>query len=89
MPQRLHVDKLLHLITFAYLGYLAARSIGWWGLAVAVVFGILNEILQFAAPERDVAVWDFIANEAGVALGFVVGFLRRRYLRRSRALSTG
>jgi VanZ family protein len=84
MPHKISVDKFFHVITFAYLGYLAARSLGWWGLAVAVVFGILNEIQQFVAPGREVVVWDFVANEIGVIAGFIIGFLRRR-----RALSTG
>jgi VanZ family protein len=82
--QQFPVDKILHAAVFAYLGYLAARGLGWWGLAIAAVFGILNEVIQFAAPGRDVGMWDFVANEAGILVGFIAGFLRRR-----RALSTG
>lgn len=83
-PQGFPVDKLLHALAFGYLGYLSARSFGWWGLLIALVFGAASEFLQFLAPQRDVAVLDLAANEAGIVAGFLIGFLRRR-----RALQTG
>ena len=51
---------------------------------IAIVFGAASEFLQFLAPQRDVAVLDLVANEAGIVAGFLIGFLRRR-----RALQTG
>lgn len=75
---RFPVDKLLHAVAFMYLGYLAARSLGWWGLLVVVAFGAAHEFVQFIAPYREVAFLDIIANEAGAVAGFFAGFLRRR-----------
>ena len=83
-PQRFPVDKLLHALAFGYLGYLSARSFGWWGLLVSILFGAASEFLQFLAPQRDVAVLDLAANEVGIVAGFLIDFLRRR-----RALQTG
>jgi hypothetical protein len=83
-PQKFQVDKVLHALAFGYLGYLSARSLGWWGLLITLVFGAANELLQFAAPERNVTFLDFAANEAGIIAGFFIGYLRRR-----RAISAG
>jgi len=82
--QGFHPDKLMHLAAFGYLGYLAGRSFGLWALFAAVGFGFINELQQLISPGREVAVWDFLANEIGVVAGFAVGFVRRR-----RALRTG
>lgn len=84
LPQKFPLDKVLHAVAFGYLGYLSARSLGWWGLFVALVFGAASEFLQFLAPQRDVAVLDLAANEAGIVAGFFIGFVRRR-----RALQAG
>jgi len=79
MPARkFPADKILHALTFGYLGYLAARALGWWGLLVVLVFGAINELQQFFVPGRHVAVLDLLANEAGIVAGFFIGFIRRR-----------
>jgi len=82
--QRFQIDKILHILAFGYMGYLAAVTFGWWGGIIALLFGALNEVQQFIAPGREVAWFDFLANEAGVIAGFLIGFLRRR-----REVSTG
>lgn len=82
--QKFPIDKIMHALAFAYLGYLSARSLGWWGLVITLVFGGANELLQLVAPGRQVAVLDFAANEIGIIAGFFIGYARRR-----RALSTG
>ncbi|MBD3286037.1 hypothetical protein GF338_06835 [candidate division WOR-3 bacterium] len=79
MPaQRFQPDKILHLLAFAYLGYLSSRTLGWWGLVAAVGFGAINEMQQLLVPGRQVAWLDLAANEAGALLGFFIGYLRRR-----------
>lgn len=84
MPaQRFQADKILHLIAFAYLGYLAARSLGWWGLVLVIGFAALNEFQQIFAVGREISWIDFAANQIGALLGFTIGYLRRR-----RALQT-
>jgi glycopeptide antibiotics resistance protein len=84
VPQRFPLDKVLHFIAFGYLGYLSARSLGWWGLLITLVFGAVNELLQLVASQRNVTFLDFAANEAGVIAGFFIGYIRSR-----RAISTG
>ena len=82
--QKFPMDKVLHFFAFGYLGYLAARSLGWWGLLIVLAFGVANEFLQYLAPKREVAFLDLASNEAGVVIGFFIGYWRRR-----RALRAG
>ncbi len=82
--QEFPIDKIMHACAFAYLGYLSARALGWWGLLITVAFGAVNELLQYVSPGRHVGFVDFAANEIGVLIGFFLGYIRRR-----RALSAG
>jgi len=72
------MDKVLHFFAFSYLGYLTARSLGWWGLLGIAAFGVGNEFLQYLSPGRQVAFLDLASNELGIIAGFFIGYLRRR-----------
>lgn len=76
--QRFNFDKIFHLMAFAYLGYLAGSSFKWWIIIPLLVFGLINELQQYFSPGRQVAVWDLLANEAGIIIGFIISYFRRR-----------
>ena len=74
-------DKLLHLLAYAALGYLACRAfatlrclrgpVGIFvaGYIFAVLFGISDEWHQSFVPERMADGWDLLADAAGAFLG--------------------
>lgn len=70
-------DKLVHASLFALLGGLAARS--WlqpgqrWRVAVALLLlGALTEALQSVIPGRSASLGDWLADAAGLALGWML-----------------
>ena len=101
----LSFDKFLHFIAFAALsvacGLWFSRE-SWLGLpwrnfiiclAVASVYGALDEFHQYFVPGRASSVWDWVADILGGAAGAVAIFLAARFwegrMRRRRSLNTG
>jgi VanZ family protein len=76
-------DKLAHLIEYGLLGvllyYVAGSRMGrtrWitWMLLIALggSIGALDEVYQSFIPGRDMSVYDWYADVAGVTLGLLV-----------------
>ena len=74
-------DKVLHMAEYALLGILSYRALrhasGRWAanyavalaIAVAVLYGITDEVHQAFVPEREADPWDLVADAAGAGLG--------------------
>lgn len=82
-------DKLHHAVAYGLLAFLLARclqqwrgpgeSIGWTVWILAMLFGLLVEILQWAMDIGRAAEWfDVVANGVGVTL--VCALLRHRWV---------
>lgn len=71
----LHLDKLIHGVEFAVLGWLACKALagrrGAWLLAAlaAALFGLTDEWHQSFVPGRDASVGDAIADAVGSVIG--------------------
>lgn len=73
-------DKVLHLAEYGLLGILSYRALrhasGHWAanyavalaIAVAVLYGITDEVHQAFVPEREADLWDLLADAAGAGL---------------------
>jgi len=72
-----HLDKWVHLLTFAFLAVWFAgqyRRRSYWRIAAGLVgFGILIEICQRMVGYRSAELFDIGADVAGVVLGLVIG----------------
>ncbi|MEZ5543265.1 MAG: VanZ family protein [Pseudomonadota bacterium] len=88
-----HVDKLLHLIAYGVLGFLAMGACSpaacrqhsgyyWLIVALAGLYGVLDEYHQSFVPGRDTDPYDALADVCGGLLGAGLMFL---LLRRSAA----
>lgn len=81
LPQ---ADKLVHLGLYAVLGGALAWGRGrsgaafphWLLVGAGIAYGATDELHQLLVPGRDASVFDFVADGAGVILGY---FLLRRY----------
>jgi VanZ family protein len=73
-------DKVLHLVEYAGLGFLAARALALltglstlravlWGAGLAAAFGVTDEIHQSFVPGRFPSVSDAVADAFGSLLG--------------------
>lgn len=79
-------DKVLHAGAYAVLGGLltAATSNPVLGVALAIAYGVSDEIHQSFVPGRDASVGDLVADAVGAALGAgLVVYLVRRSRARS------
>lgn len=74
------VDKLLHVLEYAAMGFLTARGImlTWdlpraWGVAagagLAGLLGAIDEFHQYFVPGRDASLYDGLADVVGAILG--------------------
>ena len=84
-PAFLGIDKLVHFLVFAVLGALAALAWRRLGpaIAIAIVWGILDELHQRYTPNRDSSVYDAIADALGAACGAALAlWLAERRIRR-------
>lgn len=71
------VDKVIHFIEYAVLGFLTAYSLKnsgvrryiLFGWALASIYGITDEIHQFFVPMREASVFDVFANSLGSFVG--------------------
>jgi len=79
-----HQDKLIHLICYAVLSYLALTAIGkssiirlyFWSILFAILYGIGIEIAQaLLNTGRYFDYFDIIANIIGSLLGSLVFYL--------------
>ena len=79
-----HLDKVVHLVLYAGLGWLAARAVGTRNpralalvvLAIAVFAGVDEWHQQFFA--RDPSIADWIADVLGASAGTLVALRVRR-----------
>lgn len=78
-----HQDKLVHFVQYFILAFLTffalvrgtRRERGWQlhaTIAAVIAYGVLLEVLQAVVPERDMSVYDVIANVAGAVVGAYV-----------------
>jgi VanZ family protein len=76
-------DKILHFIEYSILGV----GLRYWSGGMKPLppiggagFAALDEFHQRYVPGRDASLWDWAADLAGVAIGFVVSglFMRKR-----------
>lgn len=75
-----HADKVVHMILFGVLAWLVypfMRIIGWnellaacVSLAIASVYGIIDEWHQSYVPNRQMDLYDWIADTLGAATVF-------------------
>ncbi|MBD3299598.1 MAG: hypothetical protein GF341_13155, partial [candidate division Zixibacteria bacterium] len=84
------LDKILHLIQYAVLGFLAARGWGpqrrsrtsawlaWLPAAVLLVFAAADEYHQKWIPGRYAEVGDWVSDVFGIAIGYFLGIVLNR-----------
>jgi VanZ family protein len=80
-PSIQHLDKFVHAVEFAILGYLLFRAVihtpSFWlqrhallvAIVVAVFFGLSDEIHQFFVPLRRLDMFDLAFDSLGAILG--------------------
>ena len=85
-PAFFGIDKGVHFIVFGVLAALAALAWRRFGpaIAVAIVWGILDELHQRYTPNRDSSVYDALADALGAACGaaLTLWLVERRTRRR-------
>jgi VanZ family protein len=86
------VDKLLHFLQYAILGYLVSRGWGpgraacnqrlrnWLPALILVLFAAADEFHQHWIPGRYVEFWDWGADAAGVLVSYVLAIWTNRRL---------
>ena len=74
-------DKLLHMLMFGILGFLAAfserKKAVMWAVLLIVTVAALSEGLQRFAPGRDPDMWDFVSDVTGGILVLCTGRIFR------------
>lgn len=87
------IDKLLHFLQYAVLGYLVARGWGpgrtvgnrptgsWLPAAILVLFAAVDEFHQHWIPGRSVEFWDWVADAAGVVVSYALAVRINRRIR--------
>ncbi|MFC1479336.1 VanZ family protein [Planctomycetota bacterium] len=74
-------DKLLHMLMFGVLGFLAALSIRKyavvWAVLIIVATAGLTEGFQRFVPGREADIWDFVSDVAGGILILCAGRIVR------------
>ncbi len=75
------IDKLLHIIEYFILAFLAINAIKIpsttviiWIIFIGIAYGGLNEIWQGLIAARFASVYDAIANGIGMILGTIVSY---------------
>ena len=80
----LHLDKLLHLVAYAVLGFLFARAYGatrlrgnvvliiFLAIVSASLYGVLDELHQYYVPQRRADALDVGADILGSIIGVYV-----------------
>jgi len=87
------IDKLLHFVQYAVLGYLVSRGWGpgrpagnrrigsWLPAVILLAFAALDESHQRWIPGRSVEFWDWVADSAGVMVSYSLGVRANRRMR--------
>lgn len=89
----MNVDKIVHAVEYAFLGFLLARAMGkyeifrrsvWFFVVVVfclgVLYGMSDEFHQIYVPNRDANLNDVLADAVGVTIGVVI-FYKKRFKR--------
>lgn len=73
-------DKLVHLLEFLILGFLATRATGSarGGFTIAAVWGAVDEVHQAFVPLRSPGLDDWLADLIGGFLGAMLGGIQTR-----------
>lgn len=79
-------DKIAHFVEYFILGW----ALRFWSrdgrpglLAGGIAFAAFDEIHQHYIPGREMSLWDFVADAAGVTAGFLImGAVYKRRARR-------
>ena len=83
-PKGSHLDKLLHLVAYAVLGFLFARAYGasrlrgkvalvlFLAIVSASLYGILDETHQYFVPQRRADLLDVGADVLGSIVGVYI-----------------
>jgi VanZ family protein len=76
----MYSDKIAHLLAYGVMGvlaFLSAKSKMGRIYLFALIFslGLVLEIFQNYIPGRDMSLLDILANTAGSALGYLLGWL--------------
>ena len=76
----MYSDKIAHLLAYGFMGvlaFLSVRGIKRRIYLFIVIFslGLVLEIFQIYIPGRDMSLFDILANTAGAALGYLLGWL--------------
>lgn len=81
-------DKVAHFVEYFILGW----ALRYWSrggspgfLAGGIAFAAFDEFHQRYVPGREMSLWDFVADAAGVVAGFLItgAFCKRRARRRT------
>jgi len=84
-------DKIAHFVEYSMLGW----ALRYWSrdgrprfLAGGIAFAALDEFHQKYVPGREMSLWDFVADAAGVVTGFLIaGRVQDRRARETRRQS--
>jgi VanZ family protein len=79
-------DKVAHFVEYFILGW----ALRYWSrggspgfLGGGIAFAAFDEFHQQYVPGREMSLWDFVADAAGVAVGFLItGAIYKRRARR-------
>ena len=86
-------DKIAHFVEYFILGW----ALRYWSrggsprfLAGGVAFAAFDEFHQRYVPGREMSLWDFVADAAGITAGFLItGVVYARRARRRAGESSG
>ena len=63
-----HIDKLGHFLAFGGLTFLfdfAFSLLNYWGMLLALIYGVAVELIQGTLPNRQASIADVIADMSG------------------------
>jgi VanZ family protein len=75
-----NTDKVAHFLGYTLLSFLAAAALLRWRwsrgaagkiLAVVILYGVVDELLQKAIPGRSADLWDWLCDCAGAVVGML------------------
>jgi VanZ family protein len=85
VPQLDGLDKVEHFTAYGLLAYLSARGCAAsrlppaWGLVLACLYGVSDELHQAFVPGRSADVFDWMADAAGAAAALYLYHRRRSH----------